>query len=148
MIRALRLVVLVGDAYGGYGGIAQYNRDLLEALDSCDLVERVYVLPRLIAGTIDRPIPESVVYDRRSAQGKVAFVRRVFAHLCGWLGIQVFFVISGFVIPYSMLRTDYTLRVFLPVRASFREASCAPTAAISRSLLLTFGKSSRSSSLT
>ena len=35
-----------------------------------------------------------------------------------------------------------------PVRASFREASCAPTAAISRSLPLTFGKSSRSSSLT
>jgi len=28
----------------------------------------------------------------------------------GWLGVEVFFVISGFVIPYAMLRSNYTFR--------------------------------------
>jgi phosphatidylinositol alpha-1,6-mannosyltransferase len=36
----------VTDAFGGYGGIAQYNRDLLGALSNSEFVERVLVLPR------------------------------------------------------------------------------------------------------
>src|SRR5262245_2564074 len=43
--------------------------------------------------------------------------RRVF-HLLrqtgdyGWLGVEVFFVISGFVIPYSLYRARYRVRDF------------------------------------
>ncbi len=32
----------------------------------------------------------------------------------GWLGVDVFFVISGFVIPYSLLGKNYSSRKFLP----------------------------------
>ena len=36
----------VGDAFGGRGGIAQYNRDLLGALANSGLVSSVSILPR------------------------------------------------------------------------------------------------------
>lgn len=44
--RRLRILALVTDAFGAGGGIAQYNRDLLGALDATDSVEEIVVLPR------------------------------------------------------------------------------------------------------
>lgn len=41
-----RVLALVTDAFGGVGGIAQYNRDFLSALVSCDGIGEVIVLPR------------------------------------------------------------------------------------------------------
>src|SRR5215470_8630912 len=43
---SFRVLALVGDAFGGHGGIAQYNRDLLSSLAACDWVGEVIVLPR------------------------------------------------------------------------------------------------------
>jgi phosphatidylinositol alpha-1,6-mannosyltransferase len=37
----------VTDAFGGHGGIAQYNRDFLASLTTCDSVGEVIVLPRM-----------------------------------------------------------------------------------------------------
>ena len=34
------------DAFGGYGGIAQYNRDLADAIASLPEIDRLVVLPR------------------------------------------------------------------------------------------------------
>jgi len=80
MKSALRMLVLVTDGFGGVGGIAKFNRDFLQALDCSGLVERVLVLPRLIAEPINESvIPEAVVYDREAAGGKLAFIRRVAA---------------------------------------------------------------------
>jgi phosphatidylinositol alpha-1,6-mannosyltransferase len=44
--RGLKIFALVTDAYGGYGGIAQYNRDLFAALELNQRVASVHVLPR------------------------------------------------------------------------------------------------------
>jgi phosphatidylinositol alpha-1,6-mannosyltransferase len=73
--------MLLSDGFGGFGGIAKFNRDFLTALDSCDVVGRVHALPRLIPGPIDERIPEVVVYDRRAAAGKRAFIMRLASHL-------------------------------------------------------------------
>lgn len=43
----MRILALVTDAFGGYGGIAQYNRDLLGALNQSDRVREIVVIPRL-----------------------------------------------------------------------------------------------------
>jgi phosphatidyl-myo-inositol dimannoside synthase len=74
MVSALRAVILLTDGFGGVGGIAKFNRDFLQALDVCSMVERVYAQPRLIPEPIEETIPEAVVYDRRAARGKLAFM--------------------------------------------------------------------------
>jgi phosphatidylinositol alpha-1,6-mannosyltransferase len=78
---ALNIVMLLTDGYGGIGGIAKFNRDFLQALDSCVNVERIHVFPRLIPQSFEEPIPESVVYDRKAARGKLAFVSRLSTHV-------------------------------------------------------------------
>src|SRR5215470_692721 len=80
MTRSLGVLMLMTDGFGGVGGIQKFNRDFLQALDSCALVERVHAKPRVISTPIEEAIPESVIYDRRAAQGKVAFMLRVAAH--------------------------------------------------------------------
>jgi len=52
----MRVLALVTDAFGGSGGIAQYNRDFLSALAGADAVSAVLVLPRL-AGTVAEDLP-------------------------------------------------------------------------------------------
>jgi hypothetical protein len=42
---AVRILALVGDAYGGLGGIARYNRDLFQALSAAGA--EILVIPRL-----------------------------------------------------------------------------------------------------
>jgi phosphatidyl-myo-inositol dimannoside synthase len=44
----LRFLAIVPEAFGGFGGIALYNRDFLTALAELQLCEKVTVLPRLI----------------------------------------------------------------------------------------------------
>jgi phosphatidylinositol alpha-1,6-mannosyltransferase len=42
----MRILAIVTEAFGGYGGIAQYNRDLLEAMSAFAGAPDIYVLPR------------------------------------------------------------------------------------------------------
>lgn len=46
MVRKASVLALVTDAFGGYGGIAQYNRDFLGALGQAATVSSLTVLPR------------------------------------------------------------------------------------------------------
>jgi phosphatidyl-myo-inositol dimannoside synthase len=103
MTPALRVVMLLTDAFGGVGGIAKFNRDFLQALDACAIVERVHAKPRLIPESIGEVIPEAVVFDRRAAVGKAAFLRRLGAHV--WRGGQVDLVICGhlYLLPAAWL---------------------------------------------
>jgi phosphatidyl-myo-inositol dimannoside synthase len=48
----LRILALVTEAFGGRGGIAQYNSDFLSALANCDRVGEVLVLPRFGATSV------------------------------------------------------------------------------------------------
>ena len=43
----MKILAIVTDAFGGYGGIAQYNRDLLSAFAALPQVDSVIAIPRL-----------------------------------------------------------------------------------------------------
>lgn len=53
--KKLRCLALVGDAFGGRGGIAQYNRDLLSAFVASGRVASICVLPRHAPDPVSPP---------------------------------------------------------------------------------------------
>ena len=85
--------MLLTDGFGGVGGIAKFNRDFLQALDGCAHVQRVHAMPRLIPEPIEEVIPETVVYDRRAARGRITFILRLGAH--AWRRTRVDLLICG-----------------------------------------------------
>lgn len=61
------------DAHGGFGGVSQYNRDVLQALSGLEGVGEVDVLPR-IAQTPLGPTPPHVHYDLSGLGGRSRFM--------------------------------------------------------------------------
>src|SRR5947207_4870055 len=72
----LRLLVLLTDAFGGHGGIAKFNRDLLNALCAYPDIEEVTALPRTIAGDAGG-LPDRLIYETQAARGKSTYVYRL-----------------------------------------------------------------------
>lgn len=66
----MNVLALVTDAFGGFGGIARYNCDLLTALARCDAGNRIVVLPRLArADRVELPAGVRQLPARRSKLG-------------------------------------------------------------------------------
>lgn len=68
--------MLTSDAFGGYGGIAQYNRDLLTALSAMPEVEEVVAIPRLVPLPFE-DLPPKLTYLVKGVGGKARYVRTV-----------------------------------------------------------------------
>lgn len=81
MTGSLRIVMLVGDAFGGFGGIAKFNRDFLTALGESGHVEHLRVLPRTISEPIEPAVPPSIIFERAAAASRWAYAWRVLACL-------------------------------------------------------------------
>lgn len=81
MTSPLRAVMLLSDAFGGFGGIAKFNRDFLSALSVSSHIESVHVLPRSIPEWIGTEIPKAIVYDRKAAAGILSYARRLARYL-------------------------------------------------------------------
>src|ERR1044072_8451269 len=92
---AAATLALVTDAFGGHGGIAQYNRDFLTALAAAEFngarVSSIVVLPRHVPDQITpppgiqqkRPRPSRLAYTVMAFA--FAFTRRVDLVFCGHL---------------------------------------------------------------
>ncbi|WP_263835209.1 glycosyltransferase family 4 protein [Salinibacter sp.] len=76
----MTLLVPLTDAFGGRGGIAQFNRDWLRALCSAPDVERVVAIPRVMADA-PRGMPGPLEYRVDAAGGKPDFLRAVGAEI-------------------------------------------------------------------
>ena len=76
----MRILALLHDAFGGRGGIAKFNRDLLTALASHPQVTDVVALPRVIVEAIG-PLPQKLDYRAFAAGGKAAFLAAELATL-------------------------------------------------------------------
>src|SRR5262249_42366433 len=70
--QLMRVLVLLTDAFGGHGGIAKFNRDLLYALCSSDTIDEVTALPRLATEPIGT-LPPKLNYDLSALGGKIRF---------------------------------------------------------------------------
>src|SRR5262245_26747595 len=75
----MNLLVLVTEAFGGRGGIAKFNCDLLDALCLHQAVEHVTALPRVIREDTG-VYPERLAFNTAAARGKLAYVSQ-FARL-------------------------------------------------------------------
>ncbi|MGQ0590683.1 MAG: glycosyltransferase family 4 protein [Sphingosinicella sp.] len=60
------------DAYGGYGGVAAYNRDVVSSLCDDATIAEVVVVPRKIFQTVSG-VPAKVQFKRDAARGPGAF---------------------------------------------------------------------------
>src|SRR4051812_47060797 len=90
---SLAVLALVPDAFGGRGGIAQYNRDFLTALCEAGVAsdDVITVIPRLAP---DREVVPPGIWQMRPWRGRVAFAlmalaiavtRKVDVVFCGHL---------------------------------------------------------------
>jgi glycosyltransferase involved in cell wall biosynthesis len=70
----VRILHIGTDSFGGYGGIALYNRELIAAMASHPSVDEVVVVPRIIVGERE-PLPEKVTFVADAARGRLAFLR-------------------------------------------------------------------------
>lgn len=71
-----QVLALVSDAYGGRGGIAKFNRDLLWSICACPSVSQVVAIPRHAPDAVEE-LPLKLRYDVTGINGKLAYIRTV-----------------------------------------------------------------------
>jgi phosphatidylinositol alpha-1,6-mannosyltransferase len=69
----VRILHVGTDSFGGYGGIALYNRELIAAMASHPSVEEVVVVPRIIVSALEA-LPEKVTFVTTAARGRLAYL--------------------------------------------------------------------------
>ena len=72
----MRILALLTDAFGGHGGIALYNRDLLDALCAHPDCVEVVAIPRLMPNPSE-PQPEKFIYVTSGLDSKVGYIKTV-----------------------------------------------------------------------
>lgn len=99
----MRALILISDAYGGHGGIAKFNRDLLKAF--CDYPECVEVvaIPRIMPN-IRGEIPEKLTYVISGLNNKFKYAQSIMSQLlknnkfdviiCGHINLLPFAVVA------------------------------------------------------
>lgn len=75
-IIPLKLLALISDAYGGRGGIAKFNRDMLSSVIEFPGVTSITTLPRVVVEDIVG-VPRGVDFRGQTAGSKMRFARAV-----------------------------------------------------------------------
>jgi asparagine synthase (glutamine-hydrolysing) len=101
-IKRRRILVLLSDGFGGRGGIAKFNRDLLTALAEQTDMSEIVAIPRLMPCP-PGDIPAKVSYLTSGLNGKINYLKAVCATLLANRKFDL--VISGHInlIPISYL---------------------------------------------
>lgn len=124
---ALRILLLTTDAYGGHGGIALYNRDIVEALAEMPEVAEIVVIPRNMPLPPER-IPEKVRFLSAAVNGKGRYVRTALglAHqhydlvICGHINLLPLAVLLNAYIRAPLVLMVYGIDVWQPRYALVR----------------------------
>jgi phosphatidyl-myo-inositol dimannoside synthase len=94
----LRVLALVTDAFGGHGGIAQYNRHFLSSLAACPPVAEVIVLPRNAISPGEMPVR---LRQLRAVPGKLAYSAAALAAAQAHRPVNVVFCGHLFMAPLA-----------------------------------------------
>lgn len=73
--RGRRVLMLLTDAWGGHGGIALYNRDVIEAMCLDPTIDQVVALPRVAKLPLTADLPAKLDFDLSALGGFGAYVR-------------------------------------------------------------------------
>jgi phosphatidyl-myo-inositol dimannoside synthase len=74
--KGLRILAVVTDAHGGFGGISKFNRDALEAMCGYRTVDEVHVIPRTVSRRLGA-LPEKLHYHLAGLNGVLAYSMNV-----------------------------------------------------------------------
>lgn len=109
------ILALVSDAFGGHGGIALYNRDLLTALCSYPDVDSVTAIPRFAPSPIGE-LPEKLTYIMSGLGGKAKYAASILKLM--FSASRVDLIICGHVnlLPLAfLLRARFRVPVLLMI---------------------------------
>lgn len=76
----MRIYALITDAYGGHGGVAVFNKDMLSSFLRHPAVTEVVAAPRVISHAMEA-LPDGLVYRTRAATGVVGFLGTIMRDL-------------------------------------------------------------------
>lgn len=104
---SLRILALIPEAFGGYGGIALYNRDFLRALVQHPACESLTAIPRLMADPTET-IPPNIRFITTGLGGKVAYLRTLSREVLSQANTNL--IISGHInfAPLAYMLGRYT----------------------------------------
>jgi glycosyltransferase involved in cell wall biosynthesis len=118
------VLVLVPDAFGGRGGIAQFNRDLLRALAVHRGPLDVVALPRIMMDR-DAVVPPGIDFQRRGLDGKARYVaqalrlvaqRRFELVICGHINLLPLAVLAARRCSAPLILVTYGIEAWEPRR--------------------------------
>ncbi len=120
---SFKVISLVSDAFGGRGGIAAYNRNLLTAVCGHPDVSQVVSLPRVISYGLE-PMPANLRFRTDAAGSKLQYARSVLGLaaaggsyglvLCGHLHLLPFAQVLGLRFGCPVLPVVYGMEAWTP----------------------------------
>jgi phosphatidylinositol alpha-1,6-mannosyltransferase len=134
----MNALMLVTDAYGGRGGIALYNRNLIESLCSWHKIDHVTALPRSITYDLE-PYPSSLTYINASSGSvfryifqclKSAFVGDNFGLIiCGHLHLLPFAYLLSLRFKCPLISVIYGVESWTPTPHGMVNYLCSKVSA-------------------
>lgn len=124
-MATIRIYALITDAYGGHGGVAVFNRDLLAAFAQHPRVSQVIAVPRVISRPME-PVAPRVLYRTEAARGALAFLGVVARDIsliarsdiiyCGHMNLAPLAWLLGRLVGRPVLGALYGIEAWSPSR--------------------------------
>lgn len=118
-----KFLCLLTDAFGGHGGIALYNRDLLQALCTFPRCTSVVAVPRLMPNSPE-PMPTKLAYLTRAVDSKVRYLltllavfreaRRCDVVICGHINLLPLAWLAGWIMKAPVVLLIYGIDAWQP----------------------------------
>jgi glycosyltransferase involved in cell wall biosynthesis len=127
-----RILVLTTDAYGGYGGIALYNRDFISALCTMPGCSEVVAIPRIMPNALDNNLPEKLTYVTDGLHSKIKYIFTLLRILrkdskfdlivCGHINLLPLAYLAGAWLKKPVILFIYGIDVWQPTKSSIINA--------------------------